>query len=231
MSAVSKNPTPASRAARITRSLRSASVLPPKLLHPTPTMGTSIPDFPRLRRGNWLITSPCSAAPATTNPNTPRHRGGGTAGSPTRCYPRRMPDTAAPDEPAAVALKPVVVERQVVGVRTLVVAALIVIAILGLTVLMSQVVNLLLILLVAIVFAEGMRPLVNRLAEARLPRPMAITAVYIGFIAVLAVLITLLVQPIVSEATSLARNFPSYQASIQTTVTSWQHALNLGGSG
>jgi predicted PurR-regulated permease PerM len=55
--------------------------------------------------------------------------------------------------------------------------------------------------------------------------------VYVGFIAVLALLITLLVQPIIDEATSLAHNFPSYQASIQSTVTSWQHALNLGGSG
>jgi predicted PurR-regulated permease PerM len=141
-----------------------------------------------------------------------------------------MPDTAAPEEPA-VALKPVVVERPVLAVRTLVVAALIVIATLGLAVLLSHIFDLLLILLVAIVFAEGMRPLVNRLAEARLPRPLAIAAVYIGFIAVLALLITLLVQPIIDEATSLAHNFPSYQASIQSTVTSWQHALNLGGSG
>jgi predicted PurR-regulated permease PerM len=141
-----------------------------------------------------------------------------------------MPDTAAPEEPA-VALKPVVVERPVLAVRTLVVAALIVIATLGLAVLLSRIFDLLLILLVAIVFAEGMRPLVNRMAEARLPRPLAIAAVYLGFIAVLALLITLLVQPIIDEATSLAHNFPSYQASIQSTVTSWQHALNLGGSG
>jgi len=141
-----------------------------------------------------------------------------------------MPDTAAPEEPA-VALKPVVVERPVLAVRTLVVAALIVIACLGLAVLLSRVFDLLLILLVAIVFAEGMRPLVNRLADARLPRLLAIAAVYLGFIAVLALLITLLVQPIIDEATSLAHNFPSYQASIQSTVTSWQHALNLGGSG
>ncbi|HWF58087.1 MAG TPA: AI-2E family transporter [Candidatus Dormibacteraeota bacterium] len=141
-----------------------------------------------------------------------------------------MPDTAAPEEPA-VALKPVVVERPVLTVRTLVVAALIVIATLGLAVLLSHIFDLLLILLVAIVFAEGMRPLVNRLAEARLPRPLAIAAIYIGFIAVLALLVTLLVQPIIDEASSLAHNFPSYQASIQSTVTSWQHALNLGGSG
>jgi predicted PurR-regulated permease PerM len=48
---------------------------------------------------------------------------------------------------------------------------------------------------------------------------------------VLALLITLLVQPIVSEATSLAHNLPSYQSQIQSTVASWQRALNLGGSG
>jgi predicted PurR-regulated permease PerM len=141
-----------------------------------------------------------------------------------------MPDTAAPPEPV-VAARPVVVERAVVSVRTLVVAALIVIALLGLAVLLSQVVNLLLILLVAIVFAEGMRPLVNRLTEARLPRPLAIAVVYAAFILLLAVLITLLVQPIVDEATSLAHNLPSYQKSIESTVTSWQHDLNLGGSG
>jgi predicted PurR-regulated permease PerM len=141
-----------------------------------------------------------------------------------------MPDTAAPQEPV-VAARPVVVERAVVSVRTLVVAALIVSALLGLAVLLSQVVNLLLILLVAIVFAEGMRPLVNRLTEARLPRPLAIAVVYTAFIALLAVLITLLVQPIVDEATSLAHNLPSYQKSIESTVASWQHALNLGGSG
>jgi predicted PurR-regulated permease PerM len=142
-----------------------------------------------------------------------------------------MPDTAAPEEPAAIARGPVVVERPVLAVRTLVVAALIVIAILGLAVLLSRVFDLLLILLVAIVFAEGMRPIVNRLAERRLPRPLAIVVVYVAFIAVLALLITLLVQPIVDEATTLAHNLPSYQASIQSTVASWQHALNLGGSG
>ncbi len=148
-----------------------------------------------------------------------------------RCYSPAMPDTAAPDEPAGIAVSPVVVERPVLAVRTLVVAALIVIATLGLAVLLSRVFDLLLILLVAIVFAEGMRPIVNRLAERRLPRPLAIATVYVGFIAVLAALVTLLVQPIVDEATTLAHNFPSYQASIESTVASWQHALNLGGSG
>jgi predicted PurR-regulated permease PerM len=142
-----------------------------------------------------------------------------------------MPDTAVPEEPAGIARGPVVVERPVLAVRTLVVAALIVIATLGLAVLLSRVFDLLLILLVAIVFAEGMRPIVNRLGQRGLPRPLAIAVVYVGFIAVLALLITLLVQPIIDEATSLAHNLPSYQASIESTVASWQHTLNLGGSG
>ncbi len=141
-----------------------------------------------------------------------------------------MADSAAPPDHAVVATR-AVVERPVVAVRTLVVAALIVAALLGLAVLLARVLDLLLIILVAIVFAEGMRPLANRLAEARLPRPAAIAVVYVGFIAVLALLVTLLVQPIVSEATSLAHNLPSYQSRIESTVTSWQRALNLGGSG
>src|ERR1035437_9666402 len=123
-----------------------------------------------------------------------------------------MPDRAAPEEPAVVAVTTAVVERPVLAVRTLVVA-------------------LLLIILVAIVFAEGVRPLANRLVERGLPRPAAIAVVYAGLIGMLALLITLLVQPIVDEATSLAHNFPSYQADIESTVASWQRSLNLGGSG
>jgi predicted PurR-regulated permease PerM len=143
-----------------------------------------------------------------------------------------MPEPAAPEVPAAAVAAPVAAVRPAVSVRTLVVAALIVIAILGLLTLVASVVSLLLIILVAIVFAEGVRPLVNRLhMEMKLPRPAAIAIVYVGLIALLALLIALFVQPIVDEAKSLAQNFPSYQAKIQSTITSWQQQLNLGGTG
>src|ERR1035437_9069091 len=126
-----------------------------------------------------------------------------------------MPDRAAPEEPAVVAVTTAVVERPIIAVALL----------------LRQVVDLLLIILVAIVFAEGVRPLANRLVDRGLPRPAAIAVVYVGLIGMLALLITLLVQPIVDEATSLAHNFPSYQADIESTVASWQRSLNLGGSG
>src|ERR1035437_1508607 len=142
-----------------------------------------------------------------------------------------MPDRAAPEEPAVVAVTTAVVERPVLAVRTLVVAAIIFFAIIAVALLLRQVVDLLLIILVAIVFAEGVRPLANRLVERGLPRPAAIAVVYVGLIGMLALLIPLLVQPIVDEATSLAHNFPSYQADIESTVASWQRSLNLGGSG
>lgn len=141
-----------------------------------------------------------------------------------------MADPAGPHEPAAI-VTPVAVERPAHAVRTLVVAALIVISIVALAVVLARIVDLLLIILVAIVFAEGVRPLTNRLSDARLPRAAAIGVVYAGFIVLLAVLITVLVQPIVDEAKTLAHNLPSYQASLQSTVASWQQALNLGGSG
>lgn len=141
-----------------------------------------------------------------------------------------MPEPAAPPESAAATVTPVVVVRPAVTVRTLVVSALVVIGLLGLLNLAASVVSLLLIILVAIVFAEGLRPLVN-LGAKRMPRPLAIAAVYVGLLAVLAIVITLLVQPIVDEAKSLAQSFPSYQSQIQSTVASVQQSLKLGGSG
>jgi predicted PurR-regulated permease PerM len=143
-----------------------------------------------------------------------------------------MPKPAAPELPAAAVAAPVVVVRPAITVRTLVVAALIVIAILGLLTLVASVLGLLLIILVAIVFAEGVRPLVNRLhTEMKLPRPAAIAVVYLALIALLVVLITLFVQPIVDEAKSLAQNLPTYESQIQSTISSWQRQLNLGGTG
>ncbi len=142
-----------------------------------------------------------------------------------------MAARSATDAQADAGLVAVVGGRPVVAVRTLVVAALIVISVLALASLVRQIMDLLLVLLVAIVFAEGVRPLVTRLGDARVPRPAAIAVVYLGLIALLALLITLLVQPIVTEARALAGNLPTYQAQVQATVSQWQRQLNLGGTG
>jgi predicted PurR-regulated permease PerM len=99
----------------------------------------------------------------------------------------------------------------VITVRTLVTAALIVLSIIAVLFLLAQIIGIVLVVLVAVVFAEGIRPLVERLQRRRVPQPVAILAVYAALIAFIALLVALLVQPIVSEAQSLARDFPTYQ--------------------
>jgi predicted PurR-regulated permease PerM len=105
----------------------------------------------------------------------------------------------------------------VVRVRTLVAALLLVLGAVGLLFVLAQVFSLVLDLLIAVVVAEGIRPLVTRVQQLRLPRMLAIVLVYIGLLALLALLIALLVQPVVTEAQSLASHVPEYQ----------KHAISL----
>src|ERR1019366_1949099 len=123
---------------------------------------------------------------------------------------------APPAEPAPVPVlmhEPRREARPVVKVRTLVAAALIVLTILALVFVIVQVASLLLLFLIAVVIAEGVRPLVYRVQELRLPRAAAIAVVYLVVLTALVVVVALLVQPLVSEAESLARRFPAYQRS------------------
>ncbi len=82
-------------------------------------------------------------------------------------------------------------------------------------------------MLVAIVFAEGIRPLVHRLQRRRVPLPLAIILVYVGLILFLGIMVALLVQPIVSEARTLAANFPTYQSDFLNFFNSLQHQFHF----
>ena len=105
-------------------------------------------------------------------------------------------------------------DRAVLSVRTLVTAALIVLAVVGLVFLLSRLIDIVLVVLVAIVFAEGIRPLVRYLGGRGIPEALGIVIVYVALLGALAALAALLVQPIVNEAQSLANNFPTYQQSV-----------------
>jgi len=117
--------------------------------------------------------------------------------------------------------------RAVVRMRTLVGAALAVLAVLGLVFVLAQVASLVLLLLIAIVIAEGVRPLVVRVQELRVPRAAAIVVVYVVLLAVLAGIVALLVQPVVSEAESLATHFPHYQKQVVTFITGVERHLGI----
>ncbi len=128
--------------------------------------------------------------------------------------PAGLPPVPVPEVPAPAAVpppEPVHRERYVIRVSTLVAAALVVLGVVALVFLLSSILGIVLTVLVAIVFAEGIRPLVHWLRTRGVPMPLGIVIVYVALIAFLGLLVALLVQPIVSEAQSLAANFPTYQ--------------------
>lgn len=115
-------------------------------------------------------------------------------------------------------------------IRTLVTAALIVLAVVGLVFLLHAILDILMVFLLAIVVAEGIRPLVRRLEGWRLPKALAILCVYVVLLGILAVLVVLLVQPLVSQAQQLANDFPKYQNQLQQFINDVQSRLHLSGN-
>src|SRR2546428_6320843 len=101
--------------------------------------------------------------------------------------------------------------RPAVRVRTLVTAALVTLGVVGLVFLVHAVLDIVLVFLIAIVVAEGIRPLVRRLEGWRFPKAAAILTVYLVLLAILTVLVVLLVQPLITQAEQLANDFPRYQ--------------------
>lgn len=139
------------------------------------------------------------------------------------------PETKGPTATvlAAHVQEPRRVPVPVIRVRTLVAAALLVLAVIGLIFVLAQVFSLVLDFLIAVVIAEGIRPLVQRVQDVALPRVLAIAVVYLGLLALVAVIVVLLVQPVVSEATSLAAHFPQYQRSAESLITTIESHLGI----
>lgn len=151
--------------------------------------------------------------------------------------PEQTPAAAAAgdgsDEPEAIATtlmpRQVLLEKPVLSVRTLVTASIAVLLLVGLVLVLRQMLDLLLLVLVAIVFAEGIRPLVQYLQRARIPRPLAIVIVYLGVLAGVGAMIALLVQPIINEAQNLANSLPDYQKSAEGWLADQQQRFHISG--
>ena len=120
--------------------------------------------------------------------------------------------------------------RPAVRIRTLVVAALIVLAVVGLVFLLHAILDIVMVFLLAIVVAEGIRPLVRRLEGWHFPKPLAILTVYAVLLGILTVLVVLLVEPLVQQAQQLANDFPRYQNQLQQFVNDVQSRLHLSGN-
>src|SRR5258708_12817288 len=120
--------------------------------------------------------------------------------------------------------------RPAVRIRTLVSAEIITLGVVGLVFLLHAVLDIVLVFLLAIVVAEGIWHLVTQLQRWRFPRSAPILTVYAVLLGVLALLLTLLVQPLVSQATQLANDFPRYQSQLQQFINDLQARLHLSGN-
>jgi predicted PurR-regulated permease PerM len=89
----------------------------------------------------------------------------------------------------------------------------------------SKALDALLVVFVAIVLAEGIRPLVAWMSAAHIPRLLGVLIVYLLGGGVLAGLILLLLQPVASEAVAFANALPTYGMQLQQVGSQVQQTI------
>lgn len=82
----------------------------------------------------------------------------------------------------------------------------------------------LILLFIAIVFAEGIRPLVDWMGRL-MPRALAILLIYLVLVLIAGILIWLLAQPVLSQATLLIDHLPDYISRLQHLVKHAEQGL------
>ena len=103
----------------------------------------------------------------------------------------------------------------VVTPRTLWLAAAIVLSLLALLFVFTQALGVFIVFFIAVIVAEGIRPLVDRLEGWRVPRALGVLLIYLAIFAVLAGLAFILVQPLISQFGAFVSALPAYIADTQ----------------
>jgi predicted PurR-regulated permease PerM len=92
-------------------------------------------------------------------------------------------------------------------------------------VVISRATDVLILLFLAIILAEGLRPIVGRLHALAMPRPVGVLLIYAVVLVILGLLGWLLLQPVLTEAETLAENLPTYVADIQHHIAHIQRTI------
>jgi predicted PurR-regulated permease PerM len=106
-------------------------------------------------------------------------------------------------------------------------AGLILLGLVGLALLLARLQELVVILLIAIVFAEGLRPAVDGLEHRGVPRGLARALLYVAIVAVLVTVIVVLTRPVVTEARAVVAELPRYQALFERNLAQLLDQLSL----
>ncbi len=135
--------------------------------------------------------------------------------------PGRQVDTASPDGQVAQGALPVAITPRTLWIAVGIVAS----TLLGVF-LIAKALGALLLLFVAILLAEGIRPIVNGLRRLHLPRPVAILLIYLVALGLVVGLGWVLAQPLVAQALAFSNSLPDYAAQLQRFATSAQQAVD-----
>jgi predicted PurR-regulated permease PerM len=95
---------------------------------------------------------------------------------------------------------------------------LLVLALVVAWIILTRLSELLLVFLIAIILAEGLRPLVERVHAFGLHWELARIVVYVVLIAVLVVLVAILARPVVAEARLVLANLPDYRDEVNRNL-------------
>ena len=105
-------------------------------------------------------------------------------------------------------------------------AAGVVLVLLVLVLLVTKALGALVLIFLSIILAEAIRPLVMRLQRHRIPQPLAVILIYLGIIAIFVGLLWVVLNPVVTEVSALAAQFPTYLTHLQQWFADLEHNLN-----
>jgi predicted PurR-regulated permease PerM len=97
-------------------------------------------------------------------------------------------------------------------------AGLILLGLVGLAVLVARLQELVVVFLIAIVLAEGLRPIVDGIEHRGVPRGLARALLYVAIVAVLVTTIVVLTRPVVTESRAVLADLPVYQAQFERNL-------------
>lgn len=143
-------------------------------------------------------------------------------------------DTSAPRPDSAPVNSRTPTDRRgfaiTITARSMWMAALIAVAILGALFLVVQAQAPIVLLVLAVILGEAIRPLVARLQRYRVPGPLAVLLIYLAVLVIVGTLLWLLLSPLLSEVSVFTRDLPRYLTQLQEDVLRLERNLRAQGS-
>ena len=78
------------------------------------------------------------------------------------------------------------------------------------------------IIIVSVVFAAAINPWIDRMKQAKIPRPLSIILIYLVLFGILVLSIILLIPPITDQVKAIAQNFPDIYNKVASSFMSVQ---------